>query len=199
MSAQRQFTSDSFTLGLSRLDSNRLQSWNVGSAGSGSTAWCKTGTIISGKIYAEMCPTVRGQDMFTTFGVATAAANAPYGAGVYGMFTSSGGCGLESDGYVNNGARTSNSLYEFGQDDICMIAIDTAAGYMWFGKNGSWISGSPSAGTSPTLTGVTGSLYFYAGMYSCGISTGTFQNRLYTMSDNVNHAVPSGFTVYNEQ
>lgn len=199
MSALRQFTSDSATAGLSRLDSNQLQSWNVGPAGSGAVAWCKTGTIVSGKIYCEMCPTVRGQDMFTTFGLATAAANAPYGGGVYGMFTGSGGCGLNPDGYVNNGARTTDSLYAFGQDDICQIAIDTGAGDVWFGKNGTWISGDPAVGTSPTLTGVAGSLYFYAGMYSCGIGAGTFQNRIYNTSDNINYPIPSGFTVYNEQ
>lgn len=199
MSAQRQFTSDSSTGGLSRLDSNQLQSWNVAIVGSAAIAWCKTGTIVSGKIYCEMCPTVRGADMFTTFGLATAAANSPYGSGVYGMFTGSGGCGLEADGYVNNGARTANASYEFGQDDICQIAIDTVGGKVWFGKNGTWISGDPATDTSPTLTGVAGSLYFYAGMYSCGISTGTFQNRIYNTAENVNYAAPSGFTLYNEQ
>ena len=35
---------------------------------------------------------------------------------------------------------------------MCQIAIDFGAGYIWFGRNGTWLTGNPALGTSPALT-----------------------------------------------
>ena len=199
LSAQRQWVTDNFASGLTKSDENQLQSWNVASAGSGAIAWHKTGSIISGKIYCEISPRARPADMVHTIGIATAGANQPWAGGIFGALQSSGGCGLPASGRNINGAITVGATYGFTLNDIIMLAVDTAAQKLWIGKNGSWLSGDPGTGGTEDIAIGADPYYFYSGMYSCFISSGTFQNRIYNTSDNRNYPPPSGFTLYNEQ
>lgn len=57
--------------------------------------------------------------------------------------------------------------------DIFMVAFDLTNGNAWFGKNGTWYAGDPSAGTGASITGIT------AGEYIFGLSVyrdGTYTN-----------------------
>jgi len=66
-------------------------------------------------------------------------------------------CTLQGDGIAWKGHTSSATALSPVDDDIVMIAFDIDAGKLWFGLNGSWSnSGNPATGTTPTLTGFTG-------------------------------------------
>lgn len=102
-------------------------------------------------------------------------------------------------GYFTTGAyyhgSTSGSPPSLAASDVCMIAVDIDAGKLWFGKNGTWNSGDPAAGTSPVFSGVTGTLYPAAtATTNGGTSSCTFQSLLADLA----HTPPSGFTAWAE-
>jgi hypothetical protein len=59
-------------------------------------------------------------------------------------------------------------------NDFMNFAIDLTAGKMWIGKNGTWTSGSPAAGTLPNVTFTGGTLTLFPAWSSADASnTGT--------------------------
>ena len=56
---------------------------------------------------------------------------------------------------VGSGSATTTS-------DIFMVAFDLTSGNAWFGKNGTWYAGDPSAGTGASITGITAAEYVFA-------------------------------------
>jgi hypothetical protein len=67
---------------------------------------------------------------------------------------------------VGSGSATTTS-------DVFMVAFDLVNGNAWFGKNGTWYAGNPSAGTGASITGIV------AGEYTFGVSVyrdNTFTN-----------------------
>jgi hypothetical protein len=56
--------------------------------------------------------------------------------------------------------------------DIFMVAFDLTSGNAWFGKNGTWYAGDPSAGTGASITSIT------AGEYIFGLSI--YRDNTYT-------------------
>lgn len=83
--------------------------------------------------------------------------------------------------------------------DVFMVAFDLTNGNAWFGKNGSWYAGDPSAGTSASITGIA------AGEYVFGLSVyrdNTFTNN--TLAVNFGqrpfaYTPPTGFKALNTQ
>lgn len=72
---------------------------------------------------------------------------------------------------------------------IGMVAVDMAAGKVWFGRNGTWYSsGNPAAGTSPIFSGITGNYkaFCYMNEQNAPI-TSKFQQAAWT------YAAPAGF------
>ena len=64
---------------------------------------------------------------------------------------SNAGVSYRNDGYMwNYGTETSGLTTWQTSGDVISIAIKNNK--IWFAKNGTWISGSPSAGTSPSIT-----------------------------------------------
>ena len=120
-----------------------------------------------------------------------------YNGGGY-MFSGNGGCGLTSSGAFNGGSQVSSSaLYSFGVGDIIGIAFDSTTLNLWFRKNGTWISGDPALGTSPTMTVTSGAYYFSVSCYSCSIfSPAAYQYDVYPSVQTQIYAVPAGFTSY---
>ena len=67
-----------------------------------------------------------------------------------------------SAGLITNGTASANSSYAWNWGtpvnvgtntyDMIGVAVDFATGKVWFSKAGTWISGDPAAGTSPTFT-----------------------------------------------
>jgi len=85
--------------------------------------------------------------------------------------------------YRNNGAYSSSfggggtfGYSSWTTGDVIGVAWDADAGKLWFAKNNTWQSGSPSAGTSPTNT-FTAGLSLFADIYtdnSAGTKSGSF-------------------------
>lgn len=80
--------------------------------------------------------------------------------------------------------------------DTFMVAADMDNAKIWFGRNGSWLSGDPAAGTTParstltTVYGICPVVTGYTGISMGGTLRLTSKETLYT--------VPSGFTAWGD-
>lgn len=88
------------------------------------------------------------------------------------------------------GASTTAGTPAASNGATIMMAWDADAGSVWFGVNGTWISGDPAAGTSPTYTNssLTGAHHFGV----CPRNTGN-QLRVKTSPT---YPVPAGFSYW---
>jgi hypothetical protein len=112
--------------------------------------------VTSGKYYFEI--TAGSTANANTVGIANANMNVTTGLG-----DNANGWGYSNDGYVYNNGSGTNTSATWGSGDIAGIAFDADSGKLWFAKNNTWVlSGNPSAGTSPTFTGLTGNTFFPA-------------------------------------
>ena len=112
--------------------------------------------VTSGKYYFEI--TAGSTANANTVGIANANMNVTTGLG-----DNANGWGYSNDGYVYNNGSATNTSATWGSGDIAGIAFDADSGKLWFAKNNTWVlSGNPSAGTSPTFTGLTGNTFFPA-------------------------------------
>jgi hypothetical protein len=67
---------------------------------------------------------------------------------------------LTSSGNKENNNSSTSYGTGFSANDIGMLAVDTANGKVWFGKNGTWFnSGVPASGTNAAFTNVSGEVY----------------------------------------
>jgi hypothetical protein len=124
---------------------------------SGGVGTCRgTFGVTSGKWYFEI--TAGSTANANTVGIANANMNVTTGLG-----DNANGWGYSNDGYVYNNGSGTNTSATWGSGDIAGIAFDADSGKLWFAKNNTWVlSGNPSAGTSPTFTGLTGNTFFPA-------------------------------------
>lgn len=92
-------------------------------------------------------------------------------------------------GYTfGNAAYKGTSVSGFAAGDIVNVAVDFAAGKMWFGKNNVYIlSGNPSTGANATWTGVTGTLWPFVNLDNVSSTTARFSSADWTYSP------PTGF------
>lgn len=76
---------------------------------------------------------------------------------------------------------------------IAMIAIDEAAGKVWFGLNGSWNnSGDPSAGTNPSFSSMPAGNH--AMYFSTDNEAGAVELTIVSAPGDLTYSVPTGFT-----
>lgn len=97
--------------------------------------------------------------------------------------------GAASQPYVNTWTRANSGTTGTGAvNDVIGIAVDFTAGYAWFARNGTWLVGDPAAGTTPSVSGISGAVF-------PGISTWNTTNkgRLRTKFSDFTQAVPGGF------
>lgn len=68
--------------------------------------------------------------------------------------SSTGGIGAawDSRGFLYQTGAPGSYAYSYTTNDIVMVAFDAGSGKIWFGKNGTWNTGDPAAGTSPAFT-----------------------------------------------
>jgi len=190
-------TTDSFTDGGLMVLSNGNQRITYTPNAIGHSGWFRTATPITGKTYCEFQVIQRGALLPNAFGVTTVPSNVFYNAGSASMFAGNGGCGLSANGYYNNGVPTTSASYNFVQGNRIGVAFDTVSKKLWFSKNGTWISGDPATGTSPTMTLAFGlTFYFYFSAYTCSISSGTFIYEIYPNTSYQLYPVPAGFSPY---
>jgi len=74
-----------------------------------------------------------------------------------GFYTNSWSCYLSNGQIRNNTGSGSAYGSAFVQGDICMVAVDTTSGKIYWGRNGTWFnSGNPATGTNAAYSNLTG-------------------------------------------
>jgi hypothetical protein len=108
--------------------------------------------------------------------------------------SSTGGIGAawDSRGYLYQTGAAPSYSFTYTTNDIVMVAFDASSGKIWFGKNGTWNSGDPAAGTSPAFT-ASGYSYLTPFVNGEGGGSGTlnFGQRAFS------YTPPSGFKALN--
>lgn len=159
------------------------------SGGSGSWRGVLGNGALSGKVYFEIAVTAFNDLYWLGIGTNAAAMNASPATGGAGT-----ACVYSSDGYKGDGSSATSIGTTYGAGDVIGIAFDADAGKIWFAKNNAWVaSGNPAAGTSPVLSGISGSYMPIASMSGSAGSTSV------TIADAANqtYSPPSGFTAAN--
>jgi hypothetical protein len=100
----------------------------------------------------------------------------------------------KSPGLITNGTASTNASYDWTATDIIGMAIDWATGKVWFSKNGTWISGDPAAGTSPTFTLGSAEYTIVGGAYT--FNGGVHVLDLRARATTTAASPPTGFTWY---
>lgn len=122
--------------------------------------------VTSGKWYFEATPTTFGvgaPDKIVRIGVSNTFYNIDANGG---DVSPSGGSAIwdsRDNGATSylylNGVSGNSYAYSFTVNDVVMVAFDADTGKIWFGKNGTWNTGSPSAGTGEAATLTSGYVY----------------------------------------
>ena len=155
-----------------------------------------TQALSSGKWYYEL--TVAAFSSSAMYGVFNSNFNSwstYMGASAYGWAWQYTGAGSGpwnnntpgSPGVSGTGGSTNGAL-----NDVYMCAFDVDAGKIWWGKNGTWFSGDPAAGTSPGYSGLTGTLTPGVSSSSTGdVCSLNFGQKAFS------YTAPSGFKAIN--
>lgn len=94
---------------------------------------------------------------------------------------------------VNTWTKAQAGTFSIALNDVLGFAVDLSAGYMWVAKNNSWLlSGDPAAGTSPWVTGITGTVFPVIG-YVAAYGTG---GRISAEAAQQSYSPPSGFSTW---
>jgi hypothetical protein len=115
----------------------------------------------------------------------------------WGYFQAPAGVVSGNPAKRTGGTSTAVGTGTLSSGDVFMCAVDISNGYIWFGKNGTWAEGSPSAGTTPSFTGLTGPVVpalanYYDASNSCNLA-GNFGQRPFS------YTPPTGFKALNTQ
>jgi hypothetical protein len=113
----------------------------------------------------------------------------------WGYFQAPAGVVSGNPAKRTGGTNTAVGTGTLSSGDVFMCAVDMSNGYIWFGKNGTWAEGSPSAGTTPSFTGLTGPVVpalanYYDASNSCNLA-GNFGQRPFS------YTPPTGFKALN--
>lgn len=174
------------------------------------TAFGSLGIPSSGKWYYEYTTSGSGTiDQLIGFAKSNFDRGSDAGAdttGCYTLYAASNGNGLlftNSASSVNKGTS-----YCWTHGDTMMVAIDSSTRKIWYGKNGTWLSGgNPATGTTEDQTVTAddmayGLLPVVSGYHTGSLQKINFGNPAYTISSgnadgagfgNFEYAVPSGY------
>ena len=115
-----------------------------------------------------------------SFSLATYPGNSASSAGIASVSNS-----------VNTWTKAQTGTFSLALSDVVSFAYDGGAGYLWVGLNNSWqLSGNPAAGTTPWVTGISGTVYPVIG-YVAAFTTG---GRINTKTAELAYTPPSGFS-----
>jgi hypothetical protein len=163
--------------------------------GSSGNSWRTTRSTIypasGGKWYFEFTITAASGAIATQIGVdlATDATNPPTG-GAYNFYYNNANYAKST----NNGALTTFSGTPTA-GDVIQIAYDAVNGQIWFGKNGTYFEGNPSAGTGASYTGINTNSAFYFSTFS--VSGGTTGLSVNFGQQGFKYTPPTGFNALN--
>jgi hypothetical protein len=141
--------------------------------------------VTSGKYYFEM---LANNSNLIQIGVSNGY-NIRQGSGDNSIPNSGGiGAAWDSRGFLYYTGNSNAYAYTFTTNDVVMVAFDSSTGKIWFGKNGTWNTGDPAAGTSPAYT-ASGYDFLtpFANGESGGSGTTNFGQRAFA------YTAPSGF------
>lgn len=116
-----------------------------------------------------------------------------FGNGSFALTTypgnSASSAGVTSAGnFVNTWTKAQSGTFTIAANDVIGFALDLGAGYAWVSKNNSWqLSGDPAAGTSPWVTGISGTVYPAA-------APSSNTSRISTKTAELTYSPPSGFS-----
>jgi hypothetical protein len=162
---------------------------NLTWAGAGSSVKCSTGSIAmtSGKWYFEALITgSSGGNWYSgVCNLSPTLTSAPSATATgWGLLTGGSGTVLYKS---NNNVLTSLSSSSVTGSTVS-FAVDVDAGKIWFAQNGTWLEGSPSAGTGASYTNLTGTqIPYVAGYDSNDQGSINFGQRAFA------YTAPSGF------
>jgi len=151
--------------------------------------------VSSGKWYCEITATaITGANLvFVGAASNTFTGYANYlGASADGWGVQYGNSSPASIFKYNNGSGTNITTGTIVAGDILQVAIDVDNGRIWFGKNNTWVEGSPSAGTGASFTNLTGTIFF-------GVSSVTTGNKVSANFGQrpLTYTAPTGFSTLN--
>lgn len=131
-----------------------LSNGNLTAAGSANNSLVRATTRVIGKKYAELNMSIQSGNN-TTIGLSKSSVS-----------VSGTNLGFVADAiayYASNQIYTNSSnmgsFDAYNQGDTVMMAFDNNTGNLWYGRNGVWLFGNPSAGTGGINIG-TGDWYF---------------------------------------
>jgi hypothetical protein len=126
----------------------------------------------------------------------TATASGVFSIGLYDPISATGSF------YRNNGAYSSSfggagtsGYSSWTTNDVIGVAWDADSGNIWYAKNNTWQSGSPSSGTSPTNTFTAG--LALAGVVSTDNTAGTKSGSFNFGQQPFTYTPPTGFKALN--
>lgn len=143
----------------------------------------------NGKYYAELVPT------FTL--LETGASTVQLGITIANPGGPIDGAGIELQGAI----RVDNSVAEVidpvSSGDVIMIALDALNSLVYFGINGTWLSGADPV-TGDNAFGVPVSDFYWLTFYGDNVEA-TYFAAIRTGTDRFSYPVPSGYTAWNVQ
>ena len=147
----------------------------------------------TGKWYAELIALqLPSASNDVAIGVCTQTATLALGSANTWMAYLSGTQGV----YNQTTQNTTAAWSALANGDVLQVAYDADNNQVWFGKNNVWLSstftntGNPSAGTNPTITGLSSGLFFIANAYN-GSGAASFGQRPFS------YTPPTGFVALN--
>jgi hypothetical protein len=148
----------------------------------------------TGQRYFEARLVAHGANLNTLVGLADGTASSA-GLNTYpGAFNYS--IAVRPDRIFNNAnsviaTGTATPSYSAAANDAIMVAVDFDTGLIWFGRNGTWLTGTPATGST---TGRNGSFAPGLALFPClGVAGAPNIVRLATAAADQLHAPPAGF------
>jgi len=159
----------------------------IASSTSGGFGFARATKKLTGKMYFEAVFTT----VYSSGGVIAAGV-------VHSTTSTSADAGSSTADWGYWGADDNGGMYYNGvqmyatagepNGTVLGFAVDIGAGKLWVRRNGVWKSGDPAAGTSPSYTGLSGTLYPFAEPWGAG-NVVTMRFASATFRD----AAPSGY------
>ena len=139
----------------------------------------------SGKAVFEMKPSSATVNLGAGFADASPLMSTFLGASSRSVLVRANGSAYTASGVTTSGSPPASST------NPIMFALDLSAGKGWVALNGTWVSGDPAAGTSPSFTWTAGTIiYPAASVFTSGGISETFNAGATAFSN----TVPSGFS-----
>lgn len=100
------------------------------------------------------------------------------------------GAGYRMGGAINVETTITSAPALVATLDVVSLAVDLSTGNVWLAKNGTWVSGDPATGVSPSGVIPVGGLYYPCASCESGAALGT---TLRVVESEFDYPIPDGF------